>query len=193
MDKLKIIEVTFKIIVENGLESFSIGKLANELGCTKSSIYNYFKSKDDLLNAVFIEYNNRLNNCLVNFDDPIDTFYEYVHTCYRNSDAFKFFHIYSDSKFMSKESRELAVVNRDLGEKLIDELYYSINGTYDYNKLIIHSLVFGPIFGVIMRLHGKHPGDQNNRLKITVSEAEVDVLIEAILRSIRKDVNERDN
>lgn len=43
-----------KIIVENGFQDASIGKIAKEAGIPVGSVYTYFKSKEELINEIFI-------------------------------------------------------------------------------------------------------------------------------------------
>ncbi len=191
MDKDIIIETTFNLIIENGLDWFSIGKLADELECTKSSIYNYFKSKNDLLNAVFEKYNEMLHADLDEYDDPIEAFTNYVYTCVEHARAFTFFHIYGNSHFMNEETKVQVNKNRQMLEKLVNDLYSTVNNSDDdFNSLIVNSLILGPLFGVIMRINGSH---KCGKIIQSVKEDEIDMLIQAILRSIRKDGDERNN
>jgi len=46
--KSKIINVALRMVSENGYEWLSFQKVADEVGIAKSSIYHYFKKKEDL-------------------------------------------------------------------------------------------------------------------------------------------------
>ena len=47
--KHKIMDAAFKLIVKNGYEATSIAMIAREAGVAKGLLYNYFSSKQDLL------------------------------------------------------------------------------------------------------------------------------------------------
>lgn len=49
-----IIDTARKIIVRDGLFDASIGKIAKEANIPVGSVYTYFKSKEDLINDIFI-------------------------------------------------------------------------------------------------------------------------------------------
>ena len=56
--KAKILEAAFVLIARNGYESTSIAQIAKEAGISKGLLYNYFKSKEELLITLV---NNALN------------------------------------------------------------------------------------------------------------------------------------
>lgn len=184
MDKTLIINVAFNLIIDNGLEGFSIAKLANELECTKSSIYNYFKSKDDLLNQIFIEKTKLLAFDIKAEDDPEKVIRQYAHNCINNREVFTFFHKYSHSNFVNKETmceikKEMKMA-MNVSKKLIADIAHE-----DVNPIIIESLVFGPIHGLVMRMR--------NQEDIEISEKDIDDLVDFILVTIRKEMYERNN
>jgi AcrR family transcriptional regulator len=51
-DRQTIVETAFELVVEEGVESLSLGKLASQLGIKASSLYRYIASKESLLQAV---------------------------------------------------------------------------------------------------------------------------------------------
>jgi len=56
MSRKKLIFTTArKIIVENGLFDSSMGKIAKEANIPVGSIYTYYKSKEELINDIFVE------------------------------------------------------------------------------------------------------------------------------------------
>ncbi|SDT56763.1 transcriptional regulator, TetR family [Paenibacillaceae bacterium GAS479] len=48
-----LIEVSFELFVEHGLEIVSLGMIAKKAGLTKSSIYYHFATKEELISATF--------------------------------------------------------------------------------------------------------------------------------------------
>lgn len=71
----RIIEGSIEMIVENGLENFTFGKLAKQINSTEASIYRYFESKHKLLLYLISWYWGWLEYKLVfgiaNIEDPL--------------------------------------------------------------------------------------------------------------------------
>lgn len=184
MDKTLIINVAFNLIIENGLEGFSIAKLANELDCTKSSIYNYFKSKDDLLNQIFIEKTKLLAMGVNSDDDPEIVIRTYAHNCVNNRDVFSFFHKYAHSNFINKETMTEIRREMQMTKDVVRELVGKYASNSNTNPIIIEALIFGPIHGLVFRTQNE---------KNLVSTEDVDMLVDFILSTIRKEDDERNN
>lgn len=53
--KQKLIDVTRQMIDTRGIDSFSMRELGKEMNLSRSAVYRYFKSKDDLLATITIE------------------------------------------------------------------------------------------------------------------------------------------
>ncbi len=74
--KTKILEQTVILIVEIGYNNFTMRKLASRLGITATTIYNYYKNKDDLFLNVLIrgfrELYQRLEDALQNRTTPAE-------------------------------------------------------------------------------------------------------------------------
>lgn len=185
MDKTLIINVAFDLIINNGLEEFSIAKLAKELNCTKSSIYNYFKSKDDLLNQIFIEKLKLLTENLSLEDSPETVIRQYAHNCVNNCDVFTFFHKYSHSKFVNKETMCEIKKEKMLAVEVSKNFIANDAAYADVNPLVVEALIFGPIHVLVMR--SRRHGD------FDISEKDVDDLVDFIFTTIRKEVYERNN
>ncbi len=185
MDKNLIINVAFDFIIKNGLEQFSIAKLANELECTKSSLYNYFKSKDDLLNQMFVTKTQALAEGIDLDMEPEDVIRRYAHNCINNRDTFVFFHRYSHASFINKET--MCEVKREMKmtREVVDSFVAKYASSSNTNPVIIEALVFGPIHGLVMR--------HNKDADLNITSNDIDALVDIILSSIRKEENERNN
>ena len=59
--KAEILQATVKLIVDIGYDDFSMRKLARTLGMTATTIYNYYKNKDDLYLHLLIRGFDTLN------------------------------------------------------------------------------------------------------------------------------------
>lgn len=180
MDKQLIIDASFDLIVENGLEEFSIAKLSSKLNCTKSSIYNYFKSKDDLLNQLFLKKTETLNENININDDPEKIIRQYAHNCIANYQVFVFFNKYMTAKFINSDTKlevtkEVTQI-RDVVKKYVTKHADSTK----VNPVVFEALIFGPIHGLVMR----------RGMDTKISSSDVEDLVDYILASIRKENNE---
>jgi TetR/AcrR family transcriptional repressor of multidrug resistance operon len=61
---------TIELIVKDGLEGFSINKLAKACGISVGTIYIYYKDRDDLILQIAIEEGKRMGDALVKDFDP---------------------------------------------------------------------------------------------------------------------------
>lgn len=72
--KLRIIEAAREVLLSEGYRNLSLRKIARRIGVSATSIYLYFKGKDDLVHAlieVAIErLNNQLENAVVKKSEP---------------------------------------------------------------------------------------------------------------------------
>jgi AcrR family transcriptional regulator len=74
-----ILDATEAILVEDGVEQFSIRKLATRCGYTAPTIYHYFRDKDGLIDALLEERFSRLLQRVRRVRpaaDPVDTMRE---------------------------------------------------------------------------------------------------------------------
>ena len=58
--KRAILSAAHKLIVEKGFEKTSIKEIVQESGLSVGSFYHHFRSKDDLLNEAFLEFDDQL-------------------------------------------------------------------------------------------------------------------------------------
>ncbi len=63
MDKRRnILNAALKLFVEQGEQATSMKLIAKEANCGIGTMYNYFKSKDALINDLYIELKTKLSN-----------------------------------------------------------------------------------------------------------------------------------
>lgn len=58
--KTKIIMAAIKVFTEKGYHGSTMDKIAKEVGVSKATLYTYFKSKEDILKAIWISSNQTL-------------------------------------------------------------------------------------------------------------------------------------
>ena len=62
--KERILKIAKQRFLKNGFYKVSMDNLVQELRTSKSSLYNHFSSKDDLVKAVIDDLNNEINSRL---------------------------------------------------------------------------------------------------------------------------------
>ena len=73
----EILDEARELFIDEGYENFSMRKLAEKIDYSPTTIYLYFKNKDDLLFAIceefFGNFSARLNHIRVVSEDPVET------------------------------------------------------------------------------------------------------------------------
>ena len=71
----KIMEAAFQLIANNGYEATSIAQIARKAGVSKGLLYNYFVSKEDLLERLVMEAFNEGDELIEKLivEDPAET------------------------------------------------------------------------------------------------------------------------
>jgi AcrR family transcriptional regulator len=71
-----ILDVAGELFVEQGYEHFSMRKVADRIGCSATTLYLYFRDKDDLLFTIvddgFIQFSQRLSQVVDETTDPLE-------------------------------------------------------------------------------------------------------------------------
>lgn len=138
MKKKEIMEISLDMIVDKGLENFSMRKLADEMNCKASSLYHYFKTKDEILNELFICSFLIINSdfCVEgiypNFEEMLYNYYS-ISQKYRNEYIFIKNNFYA--QFLNEEAKQL-VIDFHLRTKLYFEKNYKNNQYHVTNYLI---------------------------------------------------------
>nr|WP_290666166.1 TetR/AcrR family transcriptional regulator [Ardenticatena sp.] len=65
-----ILQATLKLVSQHGFHGTSMAKIAAEAGVSAGIIYHYFKSKDDVMNALYRDIGERLGDTLQRTFDP---------------------------------------------------------------------------------------------------------------------------
>ncbi len=76
--KKEIIETALEIIFEQGISSFTMRKLAQQIGISEAAIYKHFSSKKEIVNLLVDTFlgDNRFYSNLEKYKDPCKTLYE---------------------------------------------------------------------------------------------------------------------
>ncbi|MDQ0497243.1 MULTISPECIES: TetR/AcrR family transcriptional regulator [Paenibacillus] len=114
--KEDIMTATLDLIHEEGLQSVTFAKLFKRANVGSGTIYNYFASKEDLVNAVYKKARVHWGECLLQGYEPSASLYERFKRIQLNRfhfginfpKEFMFIDTYSFSPYISIELRDMA-------------------------------------------------------------------------------------
>ncbi len=94
-----ILDAAFKLMAKSGYETTSISQIAKAAGVSKGLMYNYFKNKEKLLEAIVLEGFNKimeLDYGLSKSDKPADKLKNLIDETLNNlSDNFTYWQLYT--------------------------------------------------------------------------------------------------
>lgn len=88
----EIIDTAMRLIQQRGVNGFSYGVLANELGIKSPSVHHHFRTKEDLVAAVAVDYRRRFSELLAAIDDAtaVDRLHSYARLYTQTAQADRF-------------------------------------------------------------------------------------------------------
>lgn len=116
-EKLRAItRATFTLVEQTGLSGLTMAAIAREAGLATGTLYVYFKSKDELLTALYEQAKTETSSSLMAGDDPTAPFRSRFQRMWNNwldhrlthSAQMVFIEQYYNSPWFSQASRELS-------------------------------------------------------------------------------------
>jgi AcrR family transcriptional regulator len=112
--KEAILDAMLDMVIKTGFHSSPMSKLAKEANVAAGTIYHYFTSKDEIIDAIYQRYKERLGKIALIPDDTSKPYKErfkafYLGTLYyllNNPKEFVFAEQYQKSPFYSRLSRD---------------------------------------------------------------------------------------
>jgi len=109
-----ILKAALQLFVEQGEQATSMKWIAEEAECGIGTMYNYFPSKDDLIDELYIEIKTKLFSNIVEALDAntpvkqqfIDTWLKAMDYAISNPIEYKFLEIFSHSPKISKQATD---------------------------------------------------------------------------------------
>jgi len=127
------LDATSKLMVEKGYHGTSIRKISEKVGIQSSTIFYYFKNKDDILNSILKELNSVFvdelkeiveNNDINGTQKLKNLFSSYLGLIPEKKDALKVF--LNESKHLKGESRTLFKENEHSYFNMIEQILKQI-------------------------------------------------------------------
>jgi AcrR family transcriptional regulator len=150
--KEALFKATIKLVNEIGFDSSSVSKIASEAGVSPSTIYVYYKNKEDLLVSTYIDIKMDMSEAMLrDFDDarPIrdilyTTWYNFFEYVSQNLEHYLFCEQFANSPYselvdkVALEKHFMAIINvleRGVEQKIIK----------DVNRHFLAAFLFQPI------------------------------------------------
>jgi len=117
--KAKILKAALKLFITEGFDGTSTAKIVKESGVSNGTLFHYFKTKEDLINKLYITIKDDYRRYLLEHMKSCDTSKGKIkHLWYccaqwhvDNEDSMTFFDMFSNSPYIDKLSKEEASRN----------------------------------------------------------------------------------
>lgn len=163
MNRDKILMQSLKLIRKNGLENFSMRRLAEVLEIKTASIYYYFKTKDDILNGIFQKSIQTFWDLDRKKFNSLDEYLYWLYkTVQKHRDLFMFMARYRNNNFLSQESKKLMEQYNENLKKTLE--------SYDEGVMfspVNRNIVKGSIIEIVHN-HDKEPKLSDDQIKLLV-------------------------
>lgn len=154
--KEAIFSATIKLVKEKGFQSTPMSLIAKEANVAAGTIYLYFKSKDDLLNKLYLKIKKEYSDALMEGYDPEEPIRDSFELIWRNtlnfqlnrSAEFSFMEQFKNSPFINRMTVEEGIrifqpakiiIERGRKEKVIKNLTSSL----------LFALFFAPLSEIV--------------------------------------------
>jgi len=160
MDKQQeILAAALKLFVEFGFHGTPTSKIAQEAGVANGTLFHYFKTKDELVVALYIDIKTKMGFCMENAVVPGESlkstfrsiFTTTLYWALNNKLEFSFIQQFTNSPFMS-------LVPAEKVSSQVQDLFRLIQGGIDaevlkpVNVQLIYILIMSNVFGIFQYL-----------------------------------------
>lgn len=117
-----------KLFEEKGIEATTVDDIAKEADCSKSTLYVYFKSKDEILYTILLEHMNMLKklleDCIRDFKDFRSCFFSVCRelVTYQQNYPFYYERMLDEIKISAEDIKEKNILHEiyEVGESIND-------------------------------------------------------------------------
>tara|TARA_R110002096_G_scaffold74292_1_gene176153 strand:+ start:612 stop:1181 length:570 start_codon:yes stop_codon:yes gene_type:complete len=173
--KDKILKVTLELIAKNGLNGSPMSLIAKEADVATGTIYHHFKSKSEIINAIYLNKKNDFKRILDHYDDNCLTAEEKFIGIWSD-----FYHYFVDNPLIFVFTQQISfspIITEQV--KAEGETYYQSifmffekgiknNIFVEMDLAVMTQLIFGNIMSLVeLKLGGLEVS--NNKLKEAIS------------------------
>lgn len=127
--RARIVATALKLFCENGFQNTSTAVISKEAGVATGTLFLYFKSKDELINALYREAKKELAGFFqqdfpteASIENKLYHFWQKaISWALKNPYQFRFFNMYSHSPFISNLTKEEAASAFQFTQDFVEE------------------------------------------------------------------------
>ncbi len=147
-----LIEATVKLVNEIGFAASSVSKIAKEANVSPSTLYVFFKNKEDLLVSTYVEIKMELSRAMLNdFDDALpirdilrNVWFSAFKYISNNLEYYQFIEQFANSPYSELVDREaleehfiplIEVLHRGIAHKIIKDVDRNLLAAFLFHPL----------------------------------------------------------
>jgi AcrR family transcriptional regulator len=127
--KTAIMEAALKLFTERGFHGTSTAQISKEAGVATGTLFNYFPTKEDLINSLYFEVKGNLSYAMGKYIEAESTFQDKLRKIWLNlirwgvdnQEEFLFVGQFCSSPYITKFTREEVMKEYIFLHKLVDE------------------------------------------------------------------------
>ena len=125
----QILDTALKLFVTNGFHATPTSRIAKDAGVATGTLFHYFKTKEELINTLYLEIKDNLTNSLlenVNAQETLKAklrqiFFNYIVWAVDHPNHQQFYTSYSNSPFITNLTKELGLQRFQFIYELIEK------------------------------------------------------------------------
>ena len=179
---------TMELVVKDGLEGFSVNKLAKACGISVATLYIYYKDKDDLITTIAIEESKIMTACSLKDFDPEMSFAAGLKLQWKNRYKYMMEHPYSIPFFellrtSTYEEKVFATMNVEF-KKVMGKFMDNAVKKGEINRMpleVYWSIAFSPLYS-LAKIHqnGKSIGGHHFTISDKIVWQTYDLVLKAL-------------
>ena len=170
----KILKATLEVIQEFGLQSASMSQIIKKANVGTGTVYNYFKSKEELVSTLLVELYQKINDFVMETDNQgwdaqkrlMNVWSRILDFCLEYPKEFSFIENYCHSPYINEQAKYF---NTDIAI-LMNKLYEELSHKYKFRDLpteVIMVLSYNVVIGYAKgAMHGKFAITDKDRIEV---------------------------
>lgn len=191
-DKVNLVkQKAIELIVTDGLEGFSMNKLAKACGISVATLYIYYKDRDDLILKIAVEEGNKMGSAIIKGFDPESSFEEGLRIQWQNRCSYA---LNNPEKTALFEQLRNSSYQEEFLESFLKE-FKVVVGKFMQNVIergeiekipfeVYWSIAFAPLYNLI-RFHteGRSKGNEPFKLSDEILWKTFDLVVKALKKN----------
>lgn len=127
--RIAIMNAALKLFTERGFHGTSTALISKEAGISTGSLFNYFATKEELINSLYFEVKSRLGSCVkkgldseISFEEQMKKIWSNFIKCgVNNPEEFLFLGQFCSSPYITKITREETMKEYEFIRNLVED------------------------------------------------------------------------